>query len=127
MAAKKKKRSSRTSRRSRKGGRRRGDVVRRSSPYFSGAAGVGHWGYAIKIDGIVNSFPELPIGRQMDGYQAVEHFKKTAKTDWIGTKARDGKRPLAEVKKWIKAVQPSQFYARWPTDVNDDSVQIWYT
>ena len=62
-----------------------------------------------------------------EGYEAVKRFKETAKSSWIGTKRRDGRRPLTEVKKWIKAVQPSQFYAKWPTDVDDDSVQIWYT
>lgn len=102
-----------------------------SKAYFSRADGVGspgfHYGYAIKIDGIDNSFPELPPGRQIEGYEAVKRFKETAKSSWIGTKRRDGRRPLAEVKKWIKAVQPSQFYAKWPTNVDDDSVEIWYT
>ena len=63
----------------------------------------------------------------MDAHKAVQQFKATAKKDWISTKARDGRKPLTEIKKWIKVVQPDQFYARWPTDVNDDSVQIWYT
>ena len=80
-----------------------------------------------RIDGIENDFPTLPPGRQGDAYRAVQHFKTIAKHDWISTKARDGRKPLTEIKRWIKAVQPDQFYARWPTDVNDDSVQIWYT
>ena len=83
--------------------------------------------YAIKIDGIDNDFLQLPLGRQVEAFQAIAAFKATAKSDWVSTKRRAGQRPLAEVKKWIKAVQPSQFYARWPTDVDDDSLQIWYT
>ena len=101
-----------------------------AKPYFSPAGGVDspgfYYGYAIKIDGLENDFPQLPPGRQVGAYQAVQAFKAVAKSDWISTKARDGRRPLAEVKKWIKAVQPSQFYARWSTPVNDDSIQIWY-
>jgi hypothetical protein len=95
-----------------------------SRPYFGEAD---HWGYAIQIDGIENSFPQLPIGRQIDGNNAVKQFKATAKHEWISTKRRKGQRPLAEIKRWIKAVQPSQFYARWRTDVDDDSTEIWYT
>jgi hypothetical protein len=93
-------------------------------PYFGE---MGHWGYAIKIDGIENDFPQLPPGRQIDALAAVKQFKTTAKSEWLSTKHRKGQRPLTEIKRWIKAVQPSQFYARWPTDVDDDSVQIWYT
>ena len=108
-------------------------AARASKAYFgspSGADDFGgrdHHGYAIKIDGIDNAFPTLPPGRQMDAQAAIQQFKATAKTDWISTKLRKGQRPLAEVKRWIKAVQPDQFYARWSTDVDDDSVQIWYT
>ena len=107
--------------------RRRYGHAASSKAYFSRADGIDHWGYAIKIDGIQNDYPELPFGRQMDAWNAVKEFKATAKRDWIGTKARDGRRPLAEIKRWIKAVQPSQFYAKWPTNVDDDSVEIWYT
>jgi hypothetical protein len=104
--------------------RRYGRASASSKPFFGEAE---RWGYAVKIDGIDNAFPQLPLGRQVDGYNAVKRFKETAKHDWISAKARDGKRPLTEVKRWIKAVQPTQFYARWPTDVSDDSVEIWYT
>ena len=102
-----------------------------SKAYFTRADGIGSpgwmYGYAIKIDGIENDFPEFPLGRQMEGHEAVKRFKEVAKSTWLGTKRRKGMRPLAEIKKWIKEVQPSQFYAKWPTNVDDDSVQLWYT
>jgi hypothetical protein len=115
--------------------RRRGHALQRryghavgARPYFSGASGEeDHWGYAVKIDGVENDFPRQPFGRQMEARAAVKQFQATAKRDWIGTKRRDGKRPLAEIKRWVKAVQPTQFYARWRTDVDDDSLEVWYT
>jgi hypothetical protein len=108
---------------------------RGSKPYFSPASGERgdgfttgeNYGYAVKIDGIENNFPSMPWGRQGDALKAVQQFKATAKKDWISTKRRDGRRPLAEVKKWVNSVQPDQFYARWPTKVDDDSLEIWYT
>ena len=100
---------------------------RPAKAYFSPVSGEeDNFGYAVKIDGIENDFPSHPFGRQGDAIRAVQQFKTTAKTDWISAKARDGRRPLTEVKRWIKSVNPSQFYARWPTNVNDDSIEIWY-
>lgn len=95
--------------------------------YFSPARGEDNgYGYAVKIAGIDNSYPS-----RFDAWMVVEppdvkRFRETAKQDWILTKARKGMKPLAELKRWIAAVQPEQFYARWPTRANDDSMQIWY-
>lgn len=107
--------------------RRRGRRAR-DKAYFSPASGEEDgYGYAVKIDGIENDFPRLPFGRQLDAHQAVSRFKATARSEWISTKRRKGQRPLTEIKRWVKAVNPSQFYARWPTRVDDDSLEIWYT
>ena len=37
-----------------------------------------------------------------------------------------GKSTIASVKKWIKENKPNEFYCRFDTKIDDDSVQIYY-
>jgi hypothetical protein len=86
-------------------------------------------GYAIRIQGVDPEFlqGDQPFGRQTDAWQKIKEWKESGvKSDWISTKRRDGKRPMAEVKRWVKAVGPQEFFAKWPTNVDDDSLQIFY-
>jgi len=89
-------------------------------PFFG--RGEGAWFYAIKIDGIANDFPLKPLGRQEE-WPHVQWFMQGAKHDWISAKhATSG---TAALKRWVKAVKPDQFYAKYSE--NDDSIQVWYT
>lgn len=84
--------------------------------------------YAIKIDSLErNDFPTQPFGRRIDDMKKVKEFQAKAKKDYIGTKH---KATMPEVKKWIAAVKPSEYYARWTSDSSShktDVVEIWYT
>lgn len=93
-----------------------------TKPYFSPASGEVGYGYAVKIDGF--DFARAPFGERI---AVTDKFKETARRDWISTKRRANQKPLTEIKRWIAVVEPDQFYAKWATYVDDDSVQIWYT
>lgn len=75
------------------------------------------WNYAYRLEGVRGGVPP---------YQLVQDFKASAKKDWISAKVRDGKKALTEVKRWVKSVNPSEFYVKWPADVDDDSLQVFY-
>lgn len=89
-------------------------------PWFGEGEGKGSYG--IKIDGIDNSFPLKPLGRQEEWVQ-VQAFQASARTDWI--RAKHASSGTAALKRWIKAVKPSQFYAKWTE--GDDSFKVWYS
>lgn len=76
-----------------------------------------NWNYAYKLEGESGGVPN---------YQSVEEFKKGAKTDWISAKVRKGKKAITEIKRWIKSVNPSEFFVKWPADVDDDSIKVFY-
>jgi hypothetical protein len=81
-----------------------------------------HNSYGVKIDGIENDFVLKPLGRQEE-WPTVRAFQTAARSTWIRAKhARSG---TAALKRWVKDVKPSQFYAKFGED--DDSFQVWYT
>lgn len=96
-----------------------GEARHGAKPWFGSE---GWWVYGIKIDGIENDFPLKPLGRQEE-WPAVETFKTVARTDWI--RAKHATSGTAALKRWVKAVNPSQFYAKW--NEGDDSFKVWYT
>ncbi len=56
----------------------------------------------------------------------VEVFKAQAKKTHVPSKR---KATFSSVKAWLQFINPSQFYANWPSDsptYKDDSVEIWY-
>ncbi len=75
------------------------------------------WNYAYKLEGVTSGVPN---------HQRIEEFKKEAKTDWISAKVRKGKNATTEVKRWVKSVNPSEFFVKWPADVDDDSLKVFY-
>jgi hypothetical protein len=75
------------------------------------------WNYAYKLEGVRDGVPPS---------QLLQDFKASAKKDWISAKVRDGKKALTEVKRWVKSVKPSEFYVRWPADVDDDTLDVFY-
>lgn len=97
-----------------------GEARHGAKPWFG--SGEGRWVYGIKIDGIENDFPLKPLGRQEER-PTVETFKAMARTDWI--RAKHATSGTAALKRWVKAVNPSQFYAKW--NEGDDSFKVWYT
>lgn len=84
--------------------------------------GDGNWEYGIKIDGIENDFPLKPLGRQEE-WDAVKSFQASARTDWISAKSASS--GAAALKRWVKAVSPSQFFAKYSS--GDDSIKVWFT
>jgi hypothetical protein len=58
----------------------------------------GSWIYGIKIDGIDNSFPLKPLGRQEE-WHAVRAFQASARTDWI--RAKHAASGTAALKRWV--------------------------
>ena len=91
--------------------------------YFGKKVDGFHW--AVKIDGVDNTFPTMPFGRRLDDEKKAREFSSKAKTAYVGAKGKDG---MASVKKWIKENNPSQFFAKWKeTDsYKDDSVELTY-
>lgn len=80
----------------------------------------------VKIKGVDKEFYKAPFGRQLDDLKKVKAFIETAKSYYVGAK---GKGTLAAVKQWIKATNPSEYYAKWRKDSSnykDDSVQVYY-
>lgn len=87
---------------------------------------VGRTLYAIKIEGVDSSFVQQPLGRQLDDLKKIKEWQAGAKKDWISTKPRKGQKPMAELKRWMKSVNPSEVYAKWDLSVDDDTRQIFY-
>ena len=83
--------------------------------------------YAVQINGLdSNEFYKQPFGRQLGDLRKVQEWKKTAKSTHIGAK---GKGTMPSVKKWVKEMNLSEFYAMWKKDSSsykDDSVEIFY-
>jgi hypothetical protein len=80
----------------------------------------------VKIKGVDKDFYKAPFGRQIDDLRKVKAFTGTAKTAYVDAKHKG---TLAAVKQWIKATNPSEYYAKWRKDSSnykDDSVQIFY-
>jgi len=86
---------------------------------------VGDTLYAVKIEGVDPNFLTRPFGRQMEEWQRIREWQKNAKHDWFSAKARKGKNAKAELRRWIKMVNPREFFAK--LNPNDDSHQIFYT
>lgn len=87
---------------------------------------VGNFLYAVKIPG----FDPSDLQRNMSGAVALNAALKAwresggIKEEWISTKPRKGQKPGPELRKWVKAVAPSEFYARWDLSVDDDTRKI---
>jgi hypothetical protein len=83
--------------------------------------------YAVKVDSLdSNEFYKQPFGRRIDDMKKVKEFMSSAKKGYVGSK---GKPTMASVKKWVKEMKPSEFYAMWKQDSSsykDDSVEIFY-
>ncbi len=85
--------------------------------------------YAVKVEGLDNQdFLNQAFGRQLEDLKKINEFKKTAKKDWIGVKKKNVKSSMAEMKKWVKSVNPSEFYAKWADSPTywDDSIEVFY-
>ena len=57
---------------------------------------------------------------------AIDDFKKSAKVAYANAK---GKKTIPAVKKELKMLGATQYYARWQSDSSsytDDSVKIWF-
>lgn len=76
-----------------------------------------NWNYAYKLEGVKSGVPS---------WQIVDAFQADAKKDWISAKVRDGKKAPTEIKRWVKSVNPSEFYVRWPSNADDDSLKVFY-
>ena len=93
---------------------------------FGNSEGFSH---AVSIDALdSNEFFKASFGRQLNDLKRVREWKASqgVKTDHVGAK---GKSTMAAVKKWVKEVKPTEFYARWKQDSSnykDDSVEIFY-
>lgn len=87
---------------------------------------VGGYLYAVQIEGVDPRFMQQPFGRQVDALAAIKEWKQGAKSDWISTKPRKGQKPAVELRRWIKATNPREFWARWDLRVDDDSREIFY-
>jgi hypothetical protein len=82
--------------------------------------------WAVKIDGVDNQFPTYSFGRRLDDQRKAVEWAKTAKTAYADAK---GKATMGAVRKWIKEVRPSEFFAKWEPDSSsykNDSVEISY-
>jgi len=80
----------------------------------------------VKIKGVDKEFYKAPFGRQIEDLKKVKAFIETAKTAYVDAKHKG---TLAAVKQWIKAKNPSEYYAKWRKDSSsykDDSVQVYY-
>jgi hypothetical protein len=77
--------------------------------------------YAIQIDGLDPIYLQKGFGRQ-----EIAEWKKGAKSDWISTKPRKGQKPATELRRWLAAVNPSEFWAKWDLRVDDDTREIFY-
>jgi len=102
-----------------------GDIIsiREAAKYFGSFEGMS---YAVKIDGIPNDYYSLPFGRKIDYRNKIKEFKADAKSTYVGAK---GESTMKAVKKWVKEMGVSQFYASWKSDSrmhSDDSVEIFY-
>jgi hypothetical protein len=91
----------------------------------AGFVGGGSTLYAIKIEGVDPTFLDRPFGRQAEEWQKIREWQKTAKHDWFTAKPRKGQNAKTELKRWIKAVNPKEFFAK--LNPGDDSHQIFYT
>jgi hypothetical protein len=91
----------------------------------AGFVGGGTTLYAIKIEGVDPTFLDRPFGRQAEEWQKIREWQKHAKHDWFTAKPRKGQNAKTELKRWIKAVNPKEFFAK--LNPGDDSHQIFYT
>ena len=97
-------------------------------PKFIGEAGeAGNYYYwAIKVAGVDPRFPMKSFGRQLEDYEKLKEWKKSAKQDYISTKSRKGQKPKTELRRWLESVKPSEFYVKWDLGVDDDTRLIYY-
>jgi len=95
-------------------------------PAFGEAEGKS---YAVQINSLdTNEFFKQSFGRSMGDWRKAQQFvaDPSTKKDYVDAK---GKPTMASVKKWVKDMNPSEFYAKWQKDSSswkDDSVEIFY-
>ena len=82
--------------------------------------------WAVQIEGLDPSFVSAPFGRQIDALRTVQEWKTGAQRDWVVTKLRKGHKPATELRRWLAAVEPREFYARWDMRTNDDTREVFY-
>jgi hypothetical protein len=83
----------------------------------------------VNVEGVNNAFPESPFGRRLDDIRTVEAWKAGAQHDWVSTKESKGQHAVAEVKRWIKATKPREWYCKFQPQSDSwsaDSVEIWF-
>ena len=98
----------------------RGELTEAKAKGFIGTKGNNN--YAVSLDGADSSRPD-----SMDVERAAHKFKKVAKKGYAGSK---GKATIPAVKKEIKMLGATQYYAKWQKDSSsykDDTVTIYYT
>ena len=87
--------------------------------------GTDNYFYAIQVEGIDPSHVVEVSWRQIEADKKIGEWKRASKYDCIRIR---GKRETArgQLLKWIDAVQPREFYAKWNMQRDDDSREIWY-
>jgi|GEM_PF-1998746 len=82
--------------------------------------------YAVQLNNAKGGNEPRNMGWQIDNRSVLSDFKKDAKKTWASAK---GKATLPAVKRQLKAVGATEFYASWKQDSSsykDDSVEILY-
>lgn len=82
--------------------------------------------WAVNIDDIKGGNQPRNLGWSIDNRTVIADFKKKAKKTYVGAK---GKATLPAVKKALKMLGATQYFAQWKSDSSsykDDSVEIWY-
>lgn len=91
---------------------------------FVGTSDGSSW--AVNMSGVKNGNQPTNLGWVMANKETIADFKKSAKKTFAGAK---GKATLPAVKKHLKMVGATEYYAKWKSDSSsykDDSVEIWY-
>ena len=103
----------------------RGSKATRSKKFVGEA---GNYAWAIQVPGVdPHDLTSGNFGRSIDAARAVRDWKESGvKSDWIYTKPRKGQKPMPQLRKWLAAVQPSEYYAKWDLRDHDDTRQIFY-
>jgi hypothetical protein len=80
----------------------------------------------VNISGVDKNFYQQPFGRQLDAWNKIKEWKKSARKIHVSAKHSA---TLAAVKKWISANNPKEVFATWQKDsanYKDDSVEVFY-
>lgn len=67
----------------------------------------------------------MPLGRQMEHFKAIQEFKESAKSIWVSQKRQSSTKAISEAKKLYDI---KEFYCVFFDSENykDDSFELWY-